>query len=99
MAPVPLSVEAFQAKLIVLAVVPVERRLEGTEGAVVSGGGVTTLLTVTVREAATVVLPTASRAMAVRVWLPLLMVVVSKVVEYGLDVSSAPILLLSGSPA
>jgi len=47
-------------------------------------------LTVTVRAAAVVVLPAASRAMAVSVWLALLKVVVSQVIEYGLVVSSAP---------
>src|SRR5436190_1920837 len=48
------------------------------------------LLTVTLCEAAVVVLPAASRATAVSVCVPLVAVVVFHAVEYGLMVSSAP---------
>ena len=56
-------------------------------------GGVTSavaLLTVTVTVAAVAVLPAASRATAVSVWLAFEAVVVFHVVVYGLTVSSAP---------
>src|SRR5439155_13299155 len=51
--------------------------------------------TVTVTAADVVVLPAASRARAVSVWLPLLAVVVFHETEYGAAVSSAPRLLPS----
>src|SRR6266516_5381982 len=59
-----------------------------TAGGVVSGGGA--LDTVTVTGADVVRLPAASRAIAVIVCGPLLVVVVSKGIEYGAVVSSAP---------
>src|SRR5258708_438407 len=59
-----------------------------TAGGVVSGGGA--LATVTVIGAGVVRLPAASRAIAVRVCGPLLVVVVSHEIEYGGLVSSAP---------
>src|SRR5947199_384278 len=59
-----------------------------TVGGVVSGGG--GLLTLTVTGADVVVLPAASRAVAVSVWLPFVVVVESQVLEYGEVVSSAP---------
>ena len=52
------------------------------------GGGVTVLLTVTVIEEEVIVFPAASRAVAVRVWVPLVAWVVFQVVEYGEEVSS-----------
>ena len=67
-----------------------EFRLVGVAGAVTSGVGGAALLTVTVMEAAVVVLPAASLATAERVWVPLLRVVVFQTVEYGELVSSAP---------
>jgi len=60
------SVEAFQARLTLVVVVPLLLRLAGVVGAVVSGGGVTVLLTVTVRLVLVLVLLAASRATAVR---------------------------------
>ena len=65
-----------------------------TDGGVVSGGG--RLDTVTVTAADVRVLPAASRAMAVRVWVePLAAAVVSQVREYGAAVSSVPRLVPS----
>src|SRR5437762_538202 len=55
-----------------------------TDGAVVS------LLTVTATAADVVVLPAASRATAVSVWLPFVAVVVFQETEYGEAASSAP---------
>src|SRR5205823_9326691 len=61
----------------------------GAVRGVVCGGGA--LETVTVTEAEVAVLPAASRATAIRVWvLPLAAVVVSHVREYGAAVSSVP---------
>ena len=48
----------------------------GVDGGVVSGGGMTTLLTVTVIVTAVAELPVASRAIAVKVWGPLAKVTV-----------------------
>jgi hypothetical protein len=63
-------------------------------GGVVSEGG--PFETVTEMEADVVVLPAASRALALRVWLlPLAAVVVSQATEYGAVVSSTP----KGSPS
>src|SRR6185436_9888048 len=61
-------------------------------GAVIAtvGSVVSALLTVTVTVVAVAVLPAASRATAVSVWLPFATVVVSHVTPYGLVVSSAP---------
>ena len=53
------------------------------------------LLTMTVTAADVVRLPAASRAMAVREWLPLPIEVVSQVTRYGSEVTSAP----SGCPS
>jgi hypothetical protein len=52
---------------MVVAVLLGELRLAGTVGGVMSGGGLTTLLTVTVMVAAVAELPDVSIAMAVRV--------------------------------
>jgi hypothetical protein len=71
----------------------------GTLGGVVSVGGGVVLSTVMVTVPAWVVLPAPSLAIAVRLWLPLPRVVVSRLVEYGLVVSSAPSLLELGLPA
>src|SRR5262249_13334256 len=49
----------------------------------------------TVMEPDVLVLPAASLAIAVRIWLPLAAAVVSQFVEYGADVSSEPRLLPS----
>jgi hypothetical protein len=76
-----------------------ELRLAGVVGGVVSAGGGVVLSTVTVMLLLVVVLPAASLAMAVRVWAPSAKVVVSQVMEYGLEVSSAPSLLVFGSLA
>lgn len=84
-----MSVLAFQVRTMVLVVELDLARPVGTDGGVVSGGG-GALLTVTVMLELIVILPAASWAMAVRVWLPLLSVVVSQTVEYGAVVSSAP---------
>jgi hypothetical protein len=51
--------------------------------------------TVTLTDDEVFVLPAASLATAVRVWVPLVAVVVFQVVEYGLEVSSEPKLLPS----
>jgi hypothetical protein len=75
---------------MVVVVDPDEFRPAGTLGGVVSGGGEDTLLTVTVVAAEVVVFPAASRATAVRVWLPLTASVVSQARLYGAAVSSAP---------
>src|SRR5438093_13132205 len=56
----------------------------------VGGGGGPPLDTVTVTGAEVVRLPAPSRATAVRVWDPSLVVVVSHEIEYGASVSSAP---------
>src|SRR6266516_207980 len=56
------------------------------------GGGGALLATVTVTGAEVARLPAASRATAVRVCEPLLVVVVSKAIEYGAVVSSTPLL-------
>jgi hypothetical protein len=64
--------------------------LAGVVGGVVSGGGITTLLTLIVIVAEGVLLPAASLATAVRVWLPLAREVVLRVVEYGEVVSKEP---------
>src|SRR6266702_3025054 len=58
-------------------------------------GAPTTLFTVTVTGADTVELPAASRATAVRVWLPLALSVVSQAMLKGAEVSSAPRLVPS----
>jgi hypothetical protein len=71
------SVLAFQARLIELGEVALEWRLVGTVGGVVSGEGGVGLLMVTVI-LASVVLPALSRAVAVRLWLPLARVEVSQ---------------------
>jgi hypothetical protein len=68
----------------------------GVGGGVVSAGGA--LLTVTLIVLLVVVFPAASLAMAVRVWVPLLRVVVSQVIAYGEPVSSVPSLSEVGSP-
>jgi hypothetical protein len=67
---------ASQARLIVVVVLEGERKLAGTEGEVVSGVGGVGLSTVTVMTLEVVVLPAASRAMALRVCGPLARVVV-----------------------
>jgi hypothetical protein len=70
--------------------------VEPFAGAVIdTTGGVKSLLTVTVTAVEVVLLPAASRATAVNVWVPLATVVVSHVIEGGLVVSSAPRLLPS----
>ena len=53
-------------------------------------GGVVSFETVTATEADVLVLPAASRATALRVWLPSAAVVVFHVTAYGAAVSSAP---------
>ena len=53
-------------------------------------GAVVSLLTVTLTAVEVFVLPAASRATAVNVWAPLVAVVVSHVIVYGVAVSSAP---------
>ena len=55
-----------------------------------AGGVASPLATVMVTVVAVAVLPAASRATAVNVWLPLEAVVEFQVVEYGVAVSSAP---------
>lgn len=74
------------------AVIDEAARLEMV-GAVVSLGGVTVLLTVTVTGAEVVVLPAASVATAVRLYEPLVSVVVFKLAVYGALVSRDPILV------
>src|SRR5690349_16361024 len=59
-----------------------------TEGRVVSGGG--PFETVTLTAAEVLVLPAASRARAVMLWLPFDAVFVSHDTEYGADASSLP---------
>src|SRR5436309_2656245 len=53
-------------------------------------GAVVSLFTVTLTAALVAVLPAASRATAVSVWLPLVAVVLSHETEYEVEVSSAP---------
>jgi hypothetical protein len=72
---------AFQERFMVVVVLEGEARLAGIAGAVVSAVGGATLLTLTVTEVEVVVFPAASLATALRVWLPLLRVVVSQMVE------------------
>jgi hypothetical protein len=78
---VPESVLAFQARLMDVVVLLGEAKPVGTLGGVVSGGGGEGLLTVRLMVELVVVLPAASRAMAVSVWEPFKMVVVSQVME------------------
>ena len=81
--------EAFALTVTVVDIVwPLLGELMLTVGGVVSGGGA--LATVTVTGAEVVRLPAASRATAVIVCWPLLVVVGSKGIEYGAVVSSAP---------
>ena len=73
-----MSVLAFQAKEMVVVVLDGELRPVGVLGGVVSGGGATTLLTVTLTVLAVVELPAASLAIAVKLCGPLASVVVSQ---------------------
>ena len=68
--------------------VPAAGEVMVTVGGVVSA--FEPLLTLMVRAAAVALLPAASRAIAVMVWLPLLTPVVLKLMEYGAVVSSWP---------
>lgn len=74
----PASVEAFQTSEIVVVVLDGLFKPVGVDGGVVSGGGVTTLLTLTVMEEAVAVLAELSVATAVRVCGPLAKVMVSQ---------------------
>jgi len=82
--PVPpvLSVAAAVIETVFLTVLPAVGAVMLTVGAVLS--------TVTVTAVAVVVLPAASRATAVSVWLPLEVVAVFQLIEYGLVLSPPP---------
>jgi hypothetical protein len=71
-----------------VTVAPEAGEVRVTVGAVVSGGA--PFETVTETEADVLVLPAPSRATALRLWLPLVDVVVSHGTEYGAVVSSPP---------
>ena len=78
--------EAFQERFIWVSDTAATDNPDGTDGAWVSGTG---LLTVTFTVAEVVVFPATSRANAVSICVPLVAVVVSHVMLYGVARSSA----------
>src|SRR5439155_9581624 len=82
-----LSVALAETVTVPATVAPAAGAVIATVGGVVSGIG---LVTVTITAAEVAVLPAASRATAVTVWLPLALKVVFQDIEYGATVTSAP---------